>query len=57
VSSVKEYGGVLLPSRAQGMGLEMLASILALMAGTIMVSWVAILCGIKAPIEEWSFIG
>jgi hypothetical protein len=39
------------------MGLEMLASILVLMAGTIMVSWVAILCGIKAPIEEWSFIG
>jgi hypothetical protein len=38
----------------------MLAGILLLMAGMTVASWIAMLCGIRAPIEaerEWSFIG
>jgi hypothetical protein len=64
LSSAKEYfvfrkgmfgcGIVSLPSGNRGM--EMLATILLLVTGTTVASGVAMLCGIKAPIEidgEW----
>jgi len=55
LSSEKEYLGVV-PFRTVNRGLGMLATILLLMAGMTVASGVAVLCGIKAPIEtdgEW----
>ena len=49
-------GTVSLPWRGKETGVGMLATLLLLVAGTTVASGVAILCGIKAPMEineEW----